>query len=148
MPLNPRISVHSPAPAAVIAIIDTGIDDYNIAEAPLADVHPLHVIAEDPSGTVVGGAVGRTWGKCCELQQLWVSPPVRATGIGSRLMATFEQEARNRGCLLVYLDTFSFQAPVFYQARGYQEVLRTSGFTGSVVKFTMQKSLLARGADA
>jgi hypothetical protein len=39
------------------------------------------VIAQNPDGTVVGGAIGRTWGECCELQQLWVSAELRSTGI-------------------------------------------------------------------
>lgn len=56
-------------------------------------------------------------------------------------MDAFEQNARTRGCQLVYLDTFSFQAPNFYQARGYVEVLRTVGFTGGVIKLTMHKRL-------
>ena len=142
------ISVHSPAPAEDIATIDAGLDEYNIAGAPLDDVRPLHVIAQATNGTVIGGAIGRTWGQCCELQQLWVSPELRSNGIGSQLMDAFEQEAQNRDCRLVYLDTFSFQAPVFYQARGYREVLRTAGFTGGVAKLTMHKDLHARRAEA
>ena len=56
-------------------------------------------------------------------------------------MDVFEQNAHSRGCRLVYLDTFSFQAPNFYQARGYVEMLRTEGFTGGVIKRTMHKRL-------
>ena len=136
-----EISVHSPAPAEAVAIVDAGLDSHNIAGAPLGEVQPLHVIAHDPGGAVVGGAIGRTWGECCELQQLWVSAELRSTGIGTQLMDVFEQNAHSRGCRLVYLDTFSFQAPNFYQARGYEEVLRTEGFTGGVIKLTMHKRL-------
>ena len=136
-----QISVHSPASAEAVAIVDAGLDSHNIAGAPLGEVQPLHVIAHDPGGAVVGGAIGRTWGECCELQQLWVSAELRSTGIGTQLMDVFEQNAHSRGCRLVYLDTFSFQAPNFYQARGYVEMLRTEGFTGGVIKLTMHKRL-------
>ena len=136
-----QISVHSQAPAEAVAIVDAGLDAYNIAGAPLGDVQSLHVIAQDAVGTVVGGAIGRTWGECCELQQLWVLAESRSAGIGSQLMDAFEQNAHSRGCRLVYLDTFSFQAPNFYQARGYEEMLRTEGFTGGVIKLTMHKRL-------
>ena len=34
-------------------------------------------------GRVVGGAVGRWWGQCCELQQLWVEVSYRYRGIGT-----------------------------------------------------------------
>ncbi len=99
------------------------------------------MIAQNPDGTVVGGAIGRTWGECCELQQLWVSAELRSTGIGTRLMNAFEQAACSRSCKLVYLDTFSFQAQSFYQSRGYVEVLRTEGFTAGAIKFTLHKWL-------
>jgi GNAT superfamily N-acetyltransferase len=148
MPSKARISVFSPAPPGAIATVDAGLDEYNVAGAPITDVRSLHVIAEDKDGIVVGGAIGRTWGQCCELQQLWVCAELRSNGIGSHLMDAFEQEAENRGCALVYLDTFSFQAPVFYQARGYREVLRTVGFTGGVAKITMHKSIHANRTEA
>lgn len=135
-----RVSVHAPAPSAARDVVDTGLGEYNEARAPLGDVRPLHVVAESDDGTVAGGALGRTWGRCCELQQLWVAPASRGQGLGTRLMDAFEAAARARGCRLVYLDTFSFQAPGFYRDRGYVEVLRTTGFTGGVVKCTMHKT--------
>jgi GNAT superfamily N-acetyltransferase len=136
-----QISVHLQAPAAAVAVVDAGLDEYNIASAPLDDVQSLHVIAQNPDGTVVGGAIGRAWGECCELQQLWVLAELRSTGMGTRLMNAFEQAARSRSCKLVYLETFSFQAPSFYQSRGYVEVLRTEGFTAGAIKFTLHKWL-------
>jgi GNAT superfamily N-acetyltransferase len=143
-----QISVHSPAPAEAIATIDAGLDEYNIAGAPLDDVKPLHVIAKDPDSNVVGGAIGRTWGECCELHQLWVRGELRSSGVGTRLMEAFENHAHGRGCRLVYLETFSFQAPSFYQARGYKQVLRIVGFTAGVIKFTMQKKLDGSRAES
>jgi GNAT superfamily N-acetyltransferase len=142
-----HISVHSPAPSEAVAVVDAGLDEYNIDSAPLGDVQSLHAIAKDSNGTVVGGAIGRTWGECCELQQLWVSAEWRTSGIGTRLMEAFEQNAHSRGCRLIYLETFSFQAPNFYQSRGYEQVLRTAGFTGGVIKFTLHKRLDGSGAE-
>lgn len=109
------------------------------------DIRPLHVIATDQDEKIIGGAIGRTWGKCCELQQLWVASEWRGRSEGTLLMNAFEGEATQRGCELVYLDTFSFQAPEFYVKRGYIEVLRTAGFTGGIVKITMQKRIVGSG---
>ncbi len=72
---------------------------------------------------------------------LWVSKDLRGRGLGSRLVALFEAEARKRGCRLVYLDTFSFQAPEFYAKRGYETACRFDGFPGGMSKFVMRKGL-------
>ena len=84
--------------AASLRTVDNGLDSYNHSAAPVADVKPLASFATDGAGRVVGGAVGRTWGECCELQQLWVDPANRAAGVGSRLMQRFERSAAQRGC--------------------------------------------------
>lgn len=134
-----RLEVLSPAPKNAVAVIDQGLGDFNDQVAELSDVKPLHVIAEAGPDQVIGGAIGRTWGQACELQQLWVLETLRQTGVGTRLMDAFEKAAQNRGCALIYLDTFCFQAPKFYEARGYKTVLHVKGFTGGISKFTMQK---------
>ena len=121
--------------------VDAGLDDFNAAEPEIHHVAPLSVLARDSAGQIIGGAVGRTWGQCCELRQLWISTDARGLGLGTHLMDMFENEARQRGSSLVYLDTFSFQAKPFYEKRGYHVVLETHGFTNSIVKYTMHKHL-------
>jgi len=128
----------APAPAS-LAAVDTGLDEHNYAVAPLADVKPLAAFAQDRSGRLVGGAVGRTWGRCCELLQLWVTPEQRAAGVGSRLLAAFEAHASTRGCDIFYLTTLSFQAPEFYRRHGYDVLARIDGYPEGIVKFLMQK---------
>jgi GNAT superfamily N-acetyltransferase len=137
-----RYSLHDgPLPAADTAVVDTGIGDFNAAAAPLQEVQPLACFARDDAGTVWGGAVGRTWGRCCELQQLWVHAAQRRRGVGAVLLQRFEQQAGARGCRLVYLETFSFQAPGFYAAQGYRTVLTIEGFGPGLAKLVMQREL-------
>lgn len=125
-----------------LAVVDAGLGDHNAAEPELQKVVPLTVLARDVSGQIKAGAIGRTWGQCCELQQLWVGDAVRGQDLGSQLMDRFEAEARRRGCSLVYLDTFTFQAKPFYEKRGFTVALETAGFTNGIVKYTMHKRLL------
>ena len=66
------ISVHDALPEPETTLVGDGLDASNAAAAPLQQVMPLACCARRASGAVVGGAVGRTWGECCELQQLWV----------------------------------------------------------------------------
>ena len=127
-----------PAPQDLLAV-DQGLDAYNQAAAPLAGVTPLACFASDGASTVVGGAVGRTWGRCCELLQLWVADSRRGDGIGSRLLQEFEAAARARGCDVFYLTTLSYQAPAFYRRRGYGVLAQIAGYPDGITKYLMHK---------
>lgn len=124
----------------MLLAVDTGLEQHNHAVAPLDDVRQLAAFATDETGTVVGGAVGRTWGECCELLQLWVAPELRSHGVGSRLLRDFEARARTRGCTTFYLTTLSYQAPEFYRRRGYTVLAQIAGYPNGIVKFLMQRA--------
>jgi GNAT superfamily N-acetyltransferase len=130
-------TVHDEVPRNDAALIDSGLGLANEAAAPLHEVQPLACFARRAGGEVVGGAVGRTWGTCCELRQLWVEQAQRRQGIGARLVREFEQRASVRGCRTFYLETFSFQAPSLYRALGYEVRLELRGFAPGIVKYTM-----------
>lgn len=131
-----------------LRIIDAGIERHNSAEPELLKVRLLCVVVRDDAKVTRGGAVGRPWGQCCELQQLWVHDEARDQDLGTELMDLFEGAAAERGCTLVYLDTFTFQARPFYEKRGYMVVLQTEGFTQGIIKYTMHKRLPAPRTDA
>jgi GNAT superfamily N-acetyltransferase len=127
-------------PDDILLAVDAGLEQHNQAAAPLSEVMPLAAFASDPSGQRVGGAVGRTWGRCCELLQLWVAPPQRGAGVGSRLLREFEAHARTRGCNVFYLTTLSFQAPEFYRKHRYVVLAQISGYPNGITKFLMHRN--------
>jgi GNAT superfamily N-acetyltransferase len=133
------LSVHDEVPAEDARVVDRGLDDSNAAAAPIHDVRPLSCFARAENGAVVGGAIGRTWGQCCELQRLWVDPAHRHRGMGTRLVRRFEGAAAARGCSVFYLDTFSFQARAFYERLGYEVSLEIRGFAPGVEKYIMMR---------
>ena len=45
---------------------------------------------------------------------------MRGAGFGRQLVGRAEQEAIVRGCQGAWLETFSFQAPGFYERLGYR----------------------------
>ena len=131
-------TVHDKLPPEA-EIVDHGLGAANDAAAPLHEVQPLSAFARDEEGTVVGGAVGRTWRRCCELQQLWVREASRRQGIGAALVRAFEARARARGCTIFYLETFNFQAPDFYRGLGYDTAYEHRVYPHGIVKHVMVK---------
>lgn len=119
--------------------VDAGLEQHNHAAAPVTEVSQLAAFATDATGVIVGGAVGRTWGQCCELLQLWVAPEHRTHGVGSRLLQEFEAHARTRGCCIFYLTTLSYQAPEFYRKHGYAVLAEIAGYPNGIVKFLMHR---------
>jgi N-acetylglutamate synthase-like GNAT family acetyltransferase len=57
----------------------------------------------------------------------WVRDACRGRGAGARLLTAFEQQARARGCTHVFVTSFTFQAPAFYEKAGYREIFRWEG---------------------
>ncbi len=135
------VSVHDSHPPEESALVDQGLGEANDAAAPLHEVEPLSCFARTGSGQVIGGAVGRWWGPCCELQQLWVLPLHRRQGIGTNLIQAFEAHAREHGCSSFYLETFNFQAPTLYKSLGYTVAYEHKVYPHGIVKYVMVKQL-------
>ncbi|HGH3374824.1 GNAT family N-acetyltransferase [Kluyvera ascorbata] len=77
------------------------------------------VYLRDAQGTMQGGLIGQRKGQWLSIDYLWVSDSVRGSGVGSQLINTAEQTARQKGCQYALVDTISFQALPFYQKKGY-----------------------------
>ena len=138
---NILYSVDETSSSAEAEIVDKGLGDFNRQSAPIHNVRPLTCFAKLARGEVIGGAVGRTWGLCCELQRVWVAESHRRRGIGRQLVRRFEEQAFERGCRTFYLETFSFQSPDFYYALGYDVRLTISGFPDGISKNVMVREL-------
>jgi GNAT superfamily N-acetyltransferase len=139
--LRCRTQFHDGVPDEVAGWVDAQLDDFNAVHAPLQDVQPFCCEARLNDGTLVGGVIARRWGECAEVQQLFVDEAHRRHGLGRQLMQAVEQHACAHGCRLIYLDTFSFQAPAFYRALGYEVAAEFGGFTQGIRKFVMRKRL-------
>jgi GNAT superfamily N-acetyltransferase len=77
------------------------------------------VVRREPGGAPVGGAYGWCYGGWYFLHYFYLPEDMRGAGQGRALIARIEAEARARGCIGAWLDTFSFQAPGFYEKQGY-----------------------------
>lgn len=115
-----RLTVEeNPAPGDVERL-DDGIYAYNAEQTGQRDGRLLGIFLRDADGRVVGGAFANTWCGCLEVKLLWIDESLRRGGHGTRLLRAAEQEALARGCHTAMLDTYTFQAPAFYQKLGYE----------------------------
>jgi GNAT superfamily N-acetyltransferase len=72
---------------------------------------------------------------------MWIKEEVRGRGYGRRLLAMAEDEARQRGAKNAFLDTFSFQAPGFYEHFGYEVFGELGEFPAGHTRYFLRKQL-------
>ncbi|MEA4911832.1 MAG: GNAT family N-acetyltransferase [Oscillospiraceae bacterium] len=120
------------------AAVIEGLSEYNLARIEDKSPENLGVYADDGDGRVAAGLIGHTHVKWLMIQLLWVAEEYRGRRLGNSILRQAEQTARERGCKYAFVDTFSFQAPAFYEKLGYAEVFTLEEFpvTGKRHYFT------------
>ncbi len=104
--------------------INDELDAYNAAATPGVAAAEELSVRVSKRGTLVAGAAGWTWGQAAGISLVWVREDHRGAGVGAGVIASFEAEAKRRGCTQVFVTSFSFQAPAFYERLGYEEIFR------------------------
>jgi GNAT superfamily N-acetyltransferase len=129
----------SPAERTLASRLIDAINEHNLEATGIRDIREF-VIAESDD-ELAGGVYGWSWGGTCWVEALWVREDRRKHGLGSRLLAAAEAEARRRGCHQLALDTHTFQAPAFYRRHGFEVVGELDGYPTGYAKLLMRKLL-------
>lgn len=122
-------------------IIGDLIRSYNRSKREVAESEPLNLYVEDDSGELMAGLVAETFGNWLEIEYLFVKEELRGQGIGSKLLQQAESEAKQRNCRYVFVNTYQFQAPAFYQKRGYKDVFTLKDYPYTGQRHYYQKDL-------
>jgi GNAT superfamily N-acetyltransferase len=122
-------------------MIGGGIHNFNIQQAGEGHGKLLCFILYSPDEEVVGGMIGETHWDWFYINLMFVKEDLRGRGFGHRLLELAEDEARQRGAKNAYLDTFSFQAPDFYQKHGYQVFGKLPDFPLGHQRYYLTKQL-------
>ena len=102
---------------------------------------PIEILARNEHNEIIGGLYGRSiWGTL-EIKTFVVKPENRKEGIGSKLMKEAEAEAKRRNCRFISLDTFSFQAPGFYEKLGFEKIGTETDFPKGFEKYYYRKRI-------
>ncbi|WP_352924767.1 GNAT family N-acetyltransferase [Mesorhizobium sp. M0698] len=78
------------------------------------------LIKDSGNGRTAGGLWARCYYDWLYIDLIFVPEQFRNRKIGTQLIESAENWALRRGCVGVWLDTFEFQAPGFYQSLGYE----------------------------
>ena len=102
-------------------VVTAGLAAFNREKFGRVDAQPLDILVrDDDSGEVVGGIIGHTSLGLFSLDLFYLPEELRGTGLGGRIIARAEDEARRRGCTAAFVYTVTFQAPGFYERHGYR----------------------------
>jgi ribosomal protein S18 acetylase RimI-like enzyme len=111
------------------------------------DELPISIVAT-AGDTVVGGLNGSTHWGWCYIRHLWVDADWRRRGLGYRLLAEAEDQARARDCVGLYVDTFDPGAAIFYERAGFDRFGRIDDFPPGHSRTFLRKTLTRDGSGS
>lgn len=111
-----------------ISVLLDGLRMFNASAFPNRDTKAFGIFVRDEENSIVGGLVGEIRFTSIFVKYLWLSESVRGSGLGEQLLKRLEEEALKEGVNNLCLDTYSFQAPKFYEKYGYTEAGRFTDF--------------------
>jgi GNAT superfamily N-acetyltransferase len=141
--VEPKLeTTNVPDPVTRTWILD-GLSEANRMHVHDPNLQHLVVLIKDPStGRLLGGLWGRTSWNWLFIELLYVSREWRGAGWGRRLVRAAEKEALRRCCRAAWVDSYSFQAPGFYQRLGYSVFGRLSDYPAGNDRFFLKKVLV------
>ena len=129
-------------PESRAGVID-GLVAFNRSQVPdAAPFASVGLLLKHPqTGLTDGGLTARIGFGWMFVELLFVPDRLRKQGVGRQLMEQAEALARERGCIGIWLDTFSFQAPGFYAKLGYAVFGEITDYPPGNSRFFLHKLL-------
>lgn len=98
--------------------------------------------AVDDFNSIFAGIHCQIGGNWLYIESLWIDKKYRSQGLGKELLSRAEKIAIEKKCFGVYLYTYSFQNPGFYQKFGYNVFGTLENFCNENSKLYMKKILV------
>ena len=106
--------------------IDELIDEYHFELVPVLEGFSKkeELVCKkivDKEGNIIAGCNGYVfpWG-CMYIDDMWVDEKYRRQGLGSIALQAVESEAERKGCHVLWVGTWDFQARPYYEKHGYE----------------------------
>ena len=130
---------HDLTPVEIDGIEDR-LYEHNRLAVGRDDGEGLGFVMEDDTGLMIGAAAGYTWAGVSEIKQMWVRHSSRGQGFGRTLLRAMVKEARRRGVLRIWVSSYDFQAPGFYEREGFERVVELQGWPEGHVNVILCKT--------
>ena len=120
-------TIESSTLAELSSAAQTGLTAHNIQSGMRGEIERgrfgLYVADQrhiGPSTQIQAAACCAYKGDWLHIELIWVDQLLRGQGLGSQLMESIEDKAREKNCIGIHLTTFDFQAPEFYERHGFE----------------------------
>jgi ribosomal protein S18 acetylase RimI-like enzyme len=133
---------HDLSPIEIDAIEDR-LYDYNRRAVGHNDGRGLGFVIRDGSGCTIGAAAGYSWAGTSELKQMWIDEAYRGRGYARALLNAFVAEAASRGVRRIWVASYDFQAPGFYEKAGFRRLAEFAGWPEGHSNVILCKILIA-----
>jgi ribosomal protein S18 acetylase RimI-like enzyme len=125
--LNFEVTVGRPNPKDYKVLSD-GMLLYHAKQGHRRTSEVINIFLKDDNKKVHGGIIVTVLWNGMEINSLWVEESLRNQGWGRKLVAAAEKEGKARDCTIAYTNTFTWQAPGFYEKLGYKPYGKLENF--------------------
>jgi N-acetylglutamate synthase-like GNAT family acetyltransferase len=126
-----------------IDVIEDHIYDHNRRATGRDDGEGLAFVIRDEVGRTIGVAAGYSWAGTSELKQMWVEEAYRGCGYGRELLNAFVVEAVSRGVRQIWVASYDFQAPGWYEKAGFRREAEFVGWPDGHSNVILCKRIIA-----
>lgn len=123
------------------SFLEQKVFNFNCLKVDNYSYDKLIIKAIDKADCIIAGIHAQIGGGWLYIANLWVDEKHRGKGIGKKLLGLAEKAASEKRCHGIYLYTYSFQNPRFYEKLGYRIFGKLEKFCGEHTKYFMKKIL-------
>lgn len=113
------------------ALLQSLVRDNTARGGPSGHRNVAIIVRDADTGEASSGVWGHILYGWLFVELLYVAESGRRQGLGSHLLAAIESAARKQGCTGVWLSSYAFQAPGFYERNGYEKFGELAGNSAS-----------------
>lgn len=144
MKLDINIVVNNNAEEEDNKFVRDSLIKFNLQKAPIdKEQHSeiINLILKSVDGITIGGLLGAMGRYCYYLDFFWIDENYRGLGYGKKLLYDIEKRVKEKGCKVITLNTFCFQAPEFYIKNGFEVFGTLDGFQDGICRYYLKKTI-------